>query len=117
MDGAGKIALGIVAAALLLVVGFVSYREFERRRDIAEAQELIQSLTGYAQQALQEGQRQSALDARQRAEARQRALDARRLAASERCVGGTVIRVEGASYTQALGPDGRPVACSGQYRR
>lgn len=49
--------------------------------------------------------------------ARARDLARRQLRSNERCVGGTVITVEGASYTQALGPDARPVACSGQYRR
>jgi len=116
MDGSGKIALGIVAAALLLLVGFIGYREFERQRDIAEAKEMMRSLGDYAQQAVQEGQRQRAVDARQRAEAAQRALEARRLAPDERCVGGTVIRVGGSSYTQVVGGDLRPVACSGAYR-
>lgn len=116
MDGSTKIAAGIVAAAVLLLVGFIGYREFERQRDIAEAQEMMQGLTSYAQQALEQGQRQSAYDARQRAEARQRDLDRRRLSALERCISGTVVRVEGASYTQAVGADGRPVACSGRYR-
>jgi hypothetical protein len=116
MDGAGKIALGVVAAAVLLLVGFIGYREFERQRDMAQAQELLQNLGDYAQQAIQNGQRQSAVDARQRAEARQRDLDARRLSPDERCLAGTVVQINGASYTQVVGAGGRPVACQGRYR-
>lgn len=52
-----------------------------------------------------EAQRQAVLD-----------LQRRRLAPSERCIGGTVVAVSGSTYTQANGPDGRPVACSGLYR-
>ena len=116
MDGAGKIALGIVAAALLLLVGFIAYREFERQRDIAQAQQLMQNLGDYAKQAIQDGQRQSAMDARQRAEARQRDLDARRLSPTQQCLAGTVVEVSRSSYTQVAGVGGRPVACAGRYR-
>jgi len=48
--------------------------------------------------------------------ARAQEMKRRELATDERCVGGTVIRVSGSSYTQVLGGDLRPVACSGAYR-
>lgn len=38
------------------------------------------------------------------------------LAPGEQCIGGTVVRVSGNSYTQAVGADGRPVACVGRQR-
>ncbi len=34
----------------------------------------------------------------------------------EQCIGGTVVRVIGSSYTQVLGAAGRPVACAGRQR-
>lgn len=67
----------------------------------------------------------AAMVARHQAQVRQQQEDAwvrtqelkrRELATDERCVGGTVIRVSEASYTQVLGGDLRPVACSGAYR-
>lgn len=73
------------------------------------------------QAAQQEATRQWIADQKAAELARQqaRAADLRRrqLRPNERCVSGTIVRVEGSSYTQALGPDGRPVACVGQYRR
>ena len=35
------------------------------------------------------------------------------LAPNERCIGNTVVRVSGSSYTQVSGADGRPVPCAG----
>lgn len=119
MDGANRIAIGIVAAAALLLFGFIGYREFERQRDIAEAQALMQGLAGYAQQVVDESRQAQARhqqDARERAEQAQRDLQARQLARNERCVSGTVVRITGTSYTQPTGTDGRPMACSGRYR-
>lgn len=127
MDGSSKIALGVVAAAMLLLVGFIGYREFERQRDIAQAQAVMQGISDYAQQALRDSHRQEvqrqrqyaaqrAFDARQRIEQQQRSLDARRLAPDEQCVGGSVVRIDGPSYTQVAGGNGRPVACAGRFR-
>lgn len=116
MDGAGKIAAGIVLAAVVAVVGYVGYNEFSRRRDIREAQEFVQQLGEQGRQATQEFQQQVQRNARIQAEMQERARLARRLSPSERCIGGTVVRVSGSTYTQASGPDGRPVACSGLYR-
>ena len=116
MDGAGKIAAGIVVAAVIAVVGFVGYSEFRRHRDIAEATEAFQQLSQQGQAMAQQFQQQAAADTRLQAEIRERARRARMLAPSERCVGGTVVQVNGSTYTQAIGPDGRPIACSGRYR-
>ena len=38
------------------------------------------------------------------------------LGPDEQCIGSTVVRVSGSSYTQALGAAGRPVACVGRQR-
>lgn len=42
-------------------------------------------------------------------------LRRRKLSSDQRCVGATVVTVDGSRYTQAKGGDGRPVACSGRY--
>lgn len=116
MDGAGKIAVGMVLAAVIAVAGFVGYSEFQRHRDIAEATEALHQLSEQGQAMAQQFQQQAAVDTRWQAELRERARLARMLAPSERCVGGTVVQVNGSMYTQATGPDGRPIACSGRYR-
>lgn len=38
------------------------------------------------------------------------------LASDEQCIGGTVVRVSGSTYVQALAPDGRPWPCEGRSR-
>ena len=112
MDAAGKIAAGVVLGALVIVAGFVGYREFSRQREAAE-------LVRY--------EREHPLPKVTAADVWVDATPARRpasrpaprpsllpLRADERCLGGTVVRVSGSSYTQAIGPDGRPVGCSGR---
>lgn len=116
MDGAGKIAAGIVLAAVVAVAGYVGCSEFSRKRDINEMQEALQRLDEQGQQAAQQLQLQVQRSARVQAEMQERARLARRLSPSERCIGGTVVQVSGSTYTQAIGPGGRPVACSGLYR-
>lgn len=113
MDGSGKIALGIVGAAVVLLVGAVAYREFERQRDIREVQEVMQGITSYAAQSLEQDQRaarqQQALRAAQQAVERARY----ELADDMQCVGGYVVQVRGTVYTQ-LGSVGSPVRCTGR---
>lgn len=116
MDGAGKIAAGIVLAAVVAVAGYVGYNEFSRRLDIREAREFVQQLGEQGRQTAQQFQLQVQRNSRNTAEMQERARLARRLSLSERCIGGTVIQVNGSTYTQAIEPDGRPVACSGIYR-
>ncbi|MGB5853107.1 MAG: hypothetical protein WBG85_12520 [Rhodanobacter sp.] len=114
MDSSTKIAGAISAAAVLLFVGFVGYREFDRQRDRAEAVEVMQGIGDYAQQALAEGQ---AAEARRvQAQRRKAADDLRRreLGPEHRCVGGVVVTVRGSNYGQ-LGTVGDPVRCSGRY--
>lgn len=60
---------------------------------------------------MREQQRQQA--AALLAEQRRQALQ---LAPDERCIGGTVVRVNGNSYTQVAGAGARPAACAGRQR-
>lgn len=113
MDGSAKIALGIIGAAVVLVVGYVLYHEFDRARDIRQAQEVMQGITNYAQQELEQEQRQAQQSAALRA-AQQAAERARyQLADDMQCVGGYVVRVNGTTYTQ-LGSIAAPVRCVGR---
>jgi hypothetical protein len=116
MDGAGKIAAGIVLAAVVLVVGFVGYREHERNRDQEEAAQFIQQLNDQGTAMVQQYQHADAVASARRAESSERARRARMLAPSQQCIAGTVVSVNGSTYTQSTGADGRPVACSGRYR-
>lgn len=44
MESSSRVALGIVAAAALLLVGYIAYSEFQRQRDIAEAQAALSAI-------------------------------------------------------------------------
>lgn len=114
MDSSSKIAGAIIGAAVLLFVGFVGYREFDRQRDRAEGAALMQQLGDVAGQALAEGQASEAR--RMDAQRRKTTVDLRRreLDQNQRCVGGVVVTVRGSSYGQ-LGTVGDPVRCSGAY--
>lgn len=114
MDSSTKIAGAIISAALLLFVGFVAYREFDRQRDRAEGAALMQHLGEVATQTLADGQAAEArrVDAQHRQTIADRAR--RQLADDQRCVGGVVVVVRGAIYGQ-LGTVGDPVRCSGGY--
>lgn len=107
-----------VLCALLVFSALGAVGEVFRQQ--AEAQQFVESLHQLEQVSRDPdplGARR--LFARRQAEAeRQRLLDLRRraLKVGERCIGGTVVEVNGSSYTQALGAQGRPVACSGRYR-
>lgn len=116
MDGAGKIAAGIVLAAVVLVVGFVGYLEHERNRDQEEAAQVIQQFNQQSAAIVQQYQHADAVASARQADASERARRARMLSPSERCIAGTVVSVNGSTYTQSTGVDGLPVACSGRYR-
>lgn len=114
MDGSSKIALAILASASIVVAGWIGYREFSRRRDLAQGAALMQQLTDTATASVQ---RAASADAAQRWRAQQAnaiAWDNRILEGGQRCVGGVVVVVDGASYTQ-LGSIANPVHCSGRY--
>lgn len=66
-----------------------------------------------AQQEILARERQRQQVAAMLAEQRRQALQ---LAPDERCIGGTVVRVNGNSYTQVSGAGARPAACAGRQR-
>ncbi|WP_158754014.1 hypothetical protein [Dyella sp. S184] len=114
MESSSKIALAIVAAAALLLVGFIGYREFERQRDISDAQAALASIGEQGKQLSAQFQQQSVVDQEQTREAAAMQWDRRLLEGKQRCIGGVVVLVDGSSYTQ-LGTVGDPVRCSGRY--
>lgn len=71
----------------------------------AQAQQLQRDL-----QVREQQRQQAALVV---AEQRRQAMQ---LAPDERCIGGTVVRVNGNSYTQVAGAGARPAACAGRQR-
>ena len=120
MDDSTKIACAIVTAAVILVSGYVVYHEVARRRDIDQANAVLQSISSGVVGAVKESQAEQSADQavaqaqRLRRLEAQEAEDARRmLGSNQRCVGGVVIQVSGASYSQ-LGSISDPVHCSGQ---
>jgi hypothetical protein len=117
MESSSRIALGVVAAAALLLVGYIGYSEFQRHRDIAEAQAALSSLAEQGRQVVAQAQQQEWQQAwdlrRQQVRDEVNAEQSRRLSGNQRCVGGVVV-VDGASYTQ-LGTVGDLVRCNGQY--
>jgi len=100
-----KVIQGLVVAAVLAFAG-LAWRVIVIRQAEASMQ---QAITGFGQQqqvmAQQQQQRQLMAQADERAR--------RVLAQDQRCVGGTVITVHGAVYTQDIGADGHPIRCTG----
>lgn len=114
MESSSRIALGIVAAAALLLVGHIAYSEFQRSRDIAQAQAMINSLGEQGKHLAADMQAQDAAGQQRQREAVAMSWNRRLLVEPQRCVGGVVVIVAGASYSQ-LGTVGDPVRCSGRY--
>ena len=120
MDDATKITLGIVVSAVLVLVVTIGYHEFERQRDIREAQEVMQGVLASAQQGMAQAQVESRRYQEQQAaqlryqQQRQVYEDSRYLLADDQqCVGGAVVQVHGNEYTQ-IGGLTQPVHCSGR---
>ncbi|MHB1271512.1 MAG: hypothetical protein ACYCZD_01875 [Rhodanobacter sp.] len=125
MDGSSRIALAILAAALLLVLGFVGYREFSRQRDMEQGAAVMQQILDSGRDMDRRSASAAAvMNARTVAESRAveqhrqdlvvQAWARRRLASDQRCVGDVVVQVDGSMYTQ-LGSITNPVHCSGLY--
>lgn len=112
MDEAGKIGLGIVGAALILAFSYVAYREYDRQRDIDEAKAAIAQLEAERPHYTQADVWVQPSPAT-RPQVRYRFAS---LMSDEQCIAGTVVRVNGTSYVQVLGPDGQPEACEGRSR-
>lgn len=112
MDGAGKIAAGIVVAVLLAIGWRVALIMFAKH----EVDQALSTLSQQQAASAHDYQQRVAADAlarRQQVAAEQRS---RMLGPSDRCIAGTVVTVSGSTYTQAIGPHGRPVGCAGRYR-
>ena len=115
MDGASKIGLSIVAAAALLLFGFIAYREYEKQ----QAAEAIEAAVDQFQREMKQltpARSTPSFDPRAAHEAAERWRQVLQLQPDEQCIGGTVVRVSGSSYTQVSGGSGRPVACAGRQR-
>ena len=97
-----------VITGVLSVLGMVTFASAVHEAVEQDAQQVQAAMV--ARHQAQARQQQEA------AWARAQEMKRRELASDERCVAGTVIRVSESSYTQVLGGDLRPVACSGQYR-
>ncbi|KZC37434.1 MULTISPECIES: hypothetical protein [Rhodanobacter] len=109
-----KVAVGIVVAALLLAVVYVAYREFDRARDLRQAQEVMGQILRVPAQMDVELAEADQKAAQRRREEVAVSWNRRLLTGNQRCVGGVVVLVDGASYSQ-LGTVGDPVRCSGRY--
>jgi hypothetical protein len=108
MDSSNSVVLGLVLAALVLVVGYVGYREFDRQRNIREATEFVGQLAAMPGQMAAQARHD---------EARRHAIDLRRrlLAPNQRCVGGVVIVQHRDGGFSDLGYVGHLVTCAGRY--
>ena len=113
MDSTTKLAVAVVAAAVILVCGYVVYNEHVHARDMDEAQQALDAIGQNARRAVEQGQRAVQVSEQQSAAEQAWQRERRRLAMNQRCVGGVVIQVQGNAYTQ-LGSIAQPVHCSGE---
>lgn len=104
----GKVMQGAVYVLVLVLAGF-AWRLIYVHYAMTVIQQSVTNLGQQQQAIVRQQQERSLLLARQQHEAL-------RLAVDERCIGGTVIRINGSVYTQDVGADGRPVHCAGQFR-
>lgn len=114
MDSSGHIALGIVGAAVVLAAAFIGYREYDRARNVRELKEVIGAVGADFQavnRRFDAQRRASAAERERRASTERRS---RTLSASQRCIGGTVVEVNGSTYVQLVGASGKPVRCTGR---
>lgn len=96
-----------------MAVVFVGYREFDRARDVREANAVMDRIAQLPAQLDAERAQADQQAAQRRRVQAQNDVNARALAPDMQCVGGVVVRVSGSTYTQ-LGTVGDPVRCSGR---
>lgn len=89
-----SLPMAVVIGFSALALTYVGYREYEHRRDLAEAKEVLRSLERPVTAVIREARVSPQFSSQTSA------FQSRRLAANERCMGGTVIVVEGSSYSQ-----------------
>lgn len=114
MDTGSKLSLGIVASAVLLLGGYVGYKEFDRARTVHELQAVADQFEAADSRVAFEVQRRQIEASGKKAAADRRYRVSHTLDDSQRCVGGTVIEVHGSRYVQLKGAGGRPVRCVGR---
>lgn len=114
MDDATKIACGLVGAALILVGGYVAYREFDRMRTVHELKQVAEQFQSNTNRAIQQVKQAQITRHRRQDAARQRDIASRTLDGTQKCVGHTVIDIHGSTYVQRLGADRRPIHCTGR---
>lgn len=114
MEESTKLALAVVVAAVILVGGYVGYREWSRSRDIDEAQQALDAFHEQSRQIVDDSRRVAQAAAQQQASYQWHEQERRRLLFGQRCVAGAVVQVEGNTYTQ-LGTISQPIHCSGVY--
>ncbi|HEX7813583.1 hypothetical protein [Dyella sp.] len=91
----------------LAVIYYAQYSAEQAIRQMSEQQQL-------AAQHLVDQQHAATVEREnERQQEQAKTLAARTLAQNQRCVGGTVITVNGNAYTQNLSMDGHPIHCSG----
>jgi len=109
-----RVFWSVLAALIVFGVAVIGWRAFERQRDIEDANAALQSISAYATRAMQDGQRADLQRRHQQQQQQAANSRLRELAGNQRCVGGVVVVVDGATYTQ-LGTVGDPVRCNGRY--
>ncbi|GLQ95550.1 hypothetical protein [Dyella acidisoli] len=118
MDASTKWAAAIVAAAAIMVGGYVAYSKYAQSRDGEQAHQASTSLQQQPQKTVETDQRLVSQtqqpDPRIAADVAELRTQYRHLAPNERCVDGVVIQVNGATYAQS-GSSGRSVRCTGSY--
>lgn len=107
-----------VLCALLIVLGAagVAYEVHERWQEY-RASFVLEQLQQRTQRELAQEQQdqETRVDQmrHQQAMARMQDWQRRQLRADQRCYAGAVVNVAGSTFTQQIGPDGRPLRCSG----
>lgn len=112
MSETTKLALAVVVAAVILIGGYVAYSEFARARDVDQAQQSLDAFRQHAQETVADARRVAQVSQDQQTLYQRREWERRRLAANQRCVGGSVVEIQGSVYTQ-LGSIADPIHCSG----
>lgn len=119
MTDGTKIALGIVAASLVLAATYVGYREYDRSRSIAELREVIgDARTRVLQTRTIPDPEQVRLEA-SAAPPPDNSLGRRQpdlLMADEQCFNGEVVRQSRLGPLHETKPDGAPARCKDRER-
>lgn len=111
-----KVFWSVLAALGFAAVVILMYDRIQEYRAAAAFQGAMEQIAQIPAQAQREAAVASEQQQRRQAALQIQDMMARTLAADEQCIGGTVIRVNGSTYVQVSGADGRPEACAGRIR-